>query len=665
MMSTEASMNQTSMTEPRGGVPDDAPAPGDVVENMDIVPLTMSLVQLTGDASLLDGIAPHVRGAWDHSQSVPADTQAALRARMASELQRLAEGGRPALPELPPDLMRRMLAAAVGETVSDEYLPLIQDQMSIGPVRRDRPFSAAEAGAFRVAIVGSGVSGIGAAIKLKEAGIAFTIVEKNRDVGGTWFENTYPGCAVDTPNHFYQFSFEPNNDWPRYYSSQRDNLDYLKRCVDRYGIRDGIRFSTEVREAVYDETDGLWRLVLDSDGRPGERMEANAVIWAVGQLNRPAIPNIPGLAEFGGTVVHTAAWKPGLELGGKRVALVGSGASAVQVGCAIAPEVERLTILQRSGSWIVRSPNVRRTVSDEKRWALHHVPFYAAWYRFQLFWGYADGLFPALRVDPAWEGGRESINAQNAKLRRAMVRYITEELADRPDLIEKAVPDYPPYGKRVLADPGWFRMLKRPNVELVTDPIERIESEGIRLRGGRSVPVDVIVMATGFQAGRMLSPMSIVGRGGVTIRDVWGDDDPRAYLGITVPDFPNMFVLYGPNTGLGHGGSFTFLAECQIRYTMGCIRALIESRGKAIEVTKAAFERYNDEMDRELTGFVWAHPSVRSWYRNERGRVVINQPWKLIDYWTMTSRPDLRDYAIEPAGAPGERGRTQPRVSAL
>lgn len=620
-----------------------------VVEAMDIVPLAMSLVHLTGDETILDLVAPFVRGPWDYSHAVPPETQAGLRTRMQAELARLSAGGGPRVPRPAPDLMRRMLAAAVGEPVSDEYLPLIEDQMSIEPPAPERRFITEEVGGLRVAIVGAGVSGICAAIKLREAGIPFEIFEKNQDVGGTWFENVYPGCAVDTPNHFYQFSFEPNNDWPRYYSAQADNLAYLKRCADRYGIREAIRFGREVRQAVFDEGAATWRLEIDAGPGVTERAEAQVLIWGAGQLNRPAIPNIPGLADFAGEAVHTARWPLGLDVRGKKVALIGTGASAVQVGCAIAPEVERLTILQRSGSWIVRSPNVRRAVADEMRWALHNVPFYAPWHRFQLFWGYADGLFPALRVDPDWEGGHESINATNARLRRAMTRYIESELADRPDLVAKATPDYPPYGKRVLADPGWFRMLKRPNVELVTDPIERIEADAVRLRDGRAIPADLIVLATGFQAGRMLSPMTIVGRGGVTIRERWGEDDPRAYLGITVPDFPNMFVLYGPNTGLGHGGSFTFLAECQVTYTMGCIRALIARRGRTIEVRQDACARYNAEMDAELRHFVWAHPSVRSWYRNAGGRVVINQPWKLIDYWTMTRRPVLADYMVDAA----------------
>ena len=615
----------------------------------DIVPLAMSLVQMTGDLGWLDRVAPHVRGPWDYLQSVPDELASEIRAGAAVELARLAAGGRPAMPNPSADVMRRMMSVAVGQQVADEYVPMLLQQMAFEPAPKPELVPPEAAAGFRVLIIGAGMSGIAAAIKLGEAGIPYSILEKNDDVGGTWYENRYPGCAVDTPNHFYQFSFEPNNRWPRYYSRRESIHAYLRSCADKYGVRENIRFGEEVVSAVFDEDAHVW-LVTSRKADGQERVEvANALICAVGQLNRPAIPAIPGLDTFAGEVIHTARWTEETAVAGKRVALIGTGASAVQVGPAIAAEVRSLHVLQRSGAWIVRSPNLHRDVPGAKVWALDNVPFYAPWYRFQLFWGFGDGLFQALRIDPEWQGPPGTISALNEDLRERMLRHIRRELDGREDLLEKVVPDYPPFGKRVLADAGWFAMLRRDNVSLDTTGIAKVEPKGIRLDDGRLIELDTIVLATGFQAGRMLWPMDIRGRGGRSIREAWGDDDPRAYLGITVPDFPNLFVMYGPNTNLGHGGSAMFLAECQIRYILSSLRTMLDDGIAEIECRRDIHDAYNRRIDAEFETLVWTHPSVKSWYKNAQGRITTNQPWRLIDYWRLTQSFDPAEYNKIPA----------------
>ncbi|MGE4239397.1 flavin-containing monooxygenase [Ramlibacter sp.] len=617
-----------------------------VVADMHIVPMAMSLIHLTGDEAILDQVRPYVNGPWDYSEKLPPELKAELRERMLPALKAHLRDGRPLAP-ISPALMLRMMSGAVGEEVDAEYEPMIRAQMGL-EVEAPVASAAPERGDFKVLIVGAGVSGLLAGIKLKEAGIAFDILEKDTDVGGTWWENRYPGCAVDTPNHFYQFTFEPNDDWPHYYSRRADIQRYFAHCADKYGLRSHIRFGREVVAATLDEATGEWEIGhrASPDG-PIETTRANALVTAVGQLNRPMIPDLPGLEDFRGTVVHTAEWPEGYDVAGKKVALIGSGASAIQVGPAIASTTDKLTVFQRSGAWIVRSPNIHRSVTDEMKWALKHVPHFAAWYRFQLFWGFADGLFPALRIDPGWSGHPSAINEKSDRIRAAITRYMERELEGREDLLAKVVPDYPPYGKRVLQDPGWFRMLKRDNVALVTDGIARIEPEGIRTQDGVLHEVDVIVMATGFHAGKMLWPMEITGAGGKTVREVWGDNDPRAYLGMTAPDFPNMFVLYGPNTGLSHGGSYTFLAECQVRLLMGCLTAMADRGVRSLAVKRDVFERYNRDIEEELKHLVWSHPRVRTWYKNANGRIIINSPWRLLDYWRFTLAPDFADYELQ------------------
>lgn len=619
-----------------------------LLEEADIVPLALSLVHLCGDRALLDAIAPHVKGPWSHQAKLPATLVASIRDRLAEALAR----GNPDVPrgvpvaELPPDTLRRMMSVAVGEAVDEQYVPMLVENMLLTPKVGEPPASRPAAGAFQVVIIGAGASGLCAAIRLREAGVDCTVLEKNGEVGGTWYENRYPGCAVDTPNHFYQYAFEPNDDWPHYFSRQKTILGYLARCADKYRLREHIRFGHEAESATWDAQARRWTVTARDRGGRRLQLHADAVVCAVGQLNRPSLPAVPGLEGFKGEVLHTASWRDGLDLRGKRVALVGSGASAVQVGPAIADEVASLHVFQRSAAWVGRRVNIDAEVSEGKKWALRNVPYYAAWYRVQLFWAFGDGLHAALKIDPAWPGGNESLNPLNATMREAMVRHIRRELAGHEALAERLIPDYPPFGKRVLADAGWYRMFRREHVTLVDSPIECIEGDTIHAADGREAAVDAIVFATGFQAGRMLWPMEIRGRGGVSIREAWGEDNPRAYLGITVPRFPNLFLTYGPNTNLGHGGSAIFLAECQVNYIVDLIRRLRGEGHRAAEIRADVHDRYNELIDGKLAQLSWSHPSVRTWYKNSAGRIVTNQPWTLLEYWRLTRRAQLEEFIL-------------------
>ncbi len=678
------------------------------LEGANPVPLAMSLIHMTGDLSLLAHITPHIRGAWEHLESIPPELASDIRDRMAACMVEMSKGGTPIMAQPSSQVIQKMMGAAVGEQVSEAYVPMLLEQVGlqvsdqhmlnralpVDPIARTDSGEGihlagrteAKTNALHVVIIGAGASGLCAAIQLGKLGIPYTIFEKNAEVGGTWYENRYPGCAVDTPNHFYQFSFEPNNNWPNYFS-QRDAIQaYLQHCADKYEVRKHIRFNTEVSSAVFDEATQTWSIQATSkttkqttqqpsvraaqqstartrahhqetaktpdhttcqtaDKAEGvEYLQANAVICAVGQLNRPAIPKLPGLEQYQGQVIHTAQWPDQIDLTGKKVALIGTGASAVQVGPAIAAQVESLTVLQRSGSWVVRRPNIDGVVGEDTKWVLNNVPFYAPWYRFQLFWAFGDGLFEALKIDPTWQGGSESISAFNARLRESMMKHIRRELADRDDLLKKVVPDFPPFGKRVLGDAGWYSMLKRENVRLETGAIKQVHAKAVELEDGTLIEADILVMATGFQAGRMLWPMDIQGRGGVTIRQKWGDDDPRAFLGITAPEFPNFFMMYGPNTNIGHGGSALFLAECQTRYFMGLIQALRTQPIRSVDCRQDVHDRYNQEIDQLLGQLSWSHPSVSTWYKNAKGRIVTNQPWSLLDYWRLTYKAQLSDY---------------------
>jgi len=620
-----------------------------LVEGADLAPLLMVYAQLSGDREALARFRPYIHGPWRWMEEVPAELRTQLCDETAALLAAIESGQRQPAPPPGPDLLAEMVNTCVGQTVPAEYLPLIAHEMGLAGTPllevdwRVRPPERA-LDEFRVIVIGAGESGIALGIKLARLGIRFTILEKNRTVGGTWYENRYPGCGVDTPNHFYQYSFEPNHEWSRYFSPRDELWQYLERVTDRYGVRPHIRFNTEVTEATWNEVDACWEIVARDAGGAPVQLRAQALVCAVGQLNRPRMPDIPGLDRFAGPAMHTAQWDESVSITGRRVAMIGTGASGMQVGPSIVDRVAQLSIFQRSPHWAVHNPLYHATVAPEKKWALAHLPHYASWYRFQLFWASADGLYRSLQVDPNWPTPEISLNAENHAMRERLIEHIRAEVGNDPVLLEKAVPRYPPYGKRMLRDNGWFRMLRRENVQLITDPIDAIEPDAVRTRSGQRTPADVLVLATGFQADRLTWPMKITGRSGVTLRDRWGDDDPRAYLGITVPGFPNFFLMYGPNTNLAHGGSAIFHSECQTRYTLQALRELLERGQRALEIREDVHDEFNRRVDARHTQMVWAHPGVGSWYKNRRGRVFATSPWRMLEYWNFTRVLDPSEY---------------------
>jgi 4-hydroxyacetophenone monooxygenase len=545
-----------------------------------------------------------------------------------------------------------MMCFLVAGDVPAEYVPMMLEEMELdGRDARefhwDRDVPEAAKRGFHVVVIGCGMSGLLAAIRLAEAGIPFTVIEKNPAVGGTWWENRYPGCRVDVGNHFYCYSFEPNPEWSEFFAQQPELQAYFERCLTKYGIRDRVRFDTEVVSAHYDDEACRWSVrVRAKDGRE-ETLAANALVSAVGQLNRPKLPEIPGIESFRGPSMHSAAWKADVALTGKRVGVIGSGASAFQIVPTLAGKCAQLTVFQRSASWMFPNPDYHKKVGPGMRWALTHLPYYARWYRFLLFWPACDGSLPAMTVDPSWPHQDRSVSAANEAARVAFTQYLKDQVGDDPELLAKVIPNYVCLGKRTLQDNGsWLRALQRDDVELVTDPIERIEEDAVVCKSGARHPVDVLVYATGFHANRFLWPMEIVGRGGAKLREQWGDD-PSAYLGISVPNFPNLFMLYGPATNLAHGGSLIFHSECQILYIMGCLKVLLEGGHRALECTQRAHDEYNQRLREKLAGMVWSHPSIQSsWYRNSKGRVTVLSPWRLLDYWSWTKQPKLEDFEL-------------------
>lgn len=614
--------------------------------------LMLALVHMTGDLSLLRG---DIRTSGDFltlladpQGGVTVEQQAMVRARALEALRDYRDHPRPLPPAPSLETVREMINFIIGQEMPSEYADFLMAELAIdgGDVFAqsldDVPQQAKDQ--FHVVVVGAGMSGILAAIRLKEAGIPFTVIEKNSDVGGTWFENTYPGCRVDSPNHTYSYSFAPN-DWPQHYSEQKVLRDYFARCASEFDIRAAIRFETEVEALAYDDVERRWTVrIRTADGRR-ESIEANAVITAVGQLNRPRFPDIPGMATFAGPAFHSARWEHQHDLRDKRIAVIGTGASAFQFVPRIAEQAGAVLVFQRTPPWVVPNPDYTADISAAKHWLLNHVPFYAKWFRFSMFWRSGEGLLSFVKVDPEWAAQEQSVSGPNDMLRTMLTENIRTTLGeDHPELIEKTIPLYPPAGKRMLIDGGsWLQALLRDNVQLITAPITGITPRGITTASGVDHDVDIIIYGTGFQATRFLFPMQVTGRNGRDLHEQW-NGDPRAYLGVVMPGFPNLFCLYGPNTNIVVNGSIIFFSECEMRYIMGCLKLLLQRGQAAMDCRQDVHDAYNARIDAGNALMAWGSPNVRSWYKNAQGRVTQNWPFSLVQFWLQTREPNPADF---------------------
>jgi 4-hydroxyacetophenone monooxygenase len=621
------------------------------IAEADIRCLLMVLVQMTGDERWLE--PPYqpkrdVRLIPDPDAGLSPKIQDKIR---AAAVKLFADGTpRPVIADPGDELMLKMMRSCLGENVAPEYAPLMREEMGFVPREAHwgrRPSNQALA-QHHVLIVGAGVCAIALAVTLGRLGIAYTIVEKNAELGGTWYVNRYPGCGVDTPNHSYSYSFGPRNAWTRYFCQREELLDYLKKVSAEYGIREHLRLNARLMSSRWDEDKRRWISTLKT-GDGEESFESTVLVSAIGQLNDPAPAHFRGEEDFQGLILHSALWSDGVKLDGKRVAVIGTGATSMQLVPTIADRVASITVFQRTAQWARPVKGYSDPITEGAQWLLAHLPFYVQWYRFNMFWRYGDGLLPFLRKDPAWPHPDRAVNKGNDRHREELTDFIQSELKGRPDLIEKCLPTYPPYGKRILLDNGWFKTLTRPNVELVSDDIDGFTHGGIRTGDGRERPFDVIVVATGFKVTEMAARLDITGRGGVNLRDKWAGDNPTAYLGLTVPDFPNLFCMLGPNTGPAHGGSVIFQSECQSRYIATCLVEMIERGIAAIDVQQEVLDDYVRKVDAEHETMIWTHPGMTTYYRNKSGRVFSAMPWRFVDYWAMTHDADLERYRLTEA----------------
>jgi 4-hydroxyacetophenone monooxygenase len=629
----------------------------EITESANIPTLLMVIYQVTGDPRWLQPPYRPTRskGLSDHDTGgLPEEVQREIRLAAARSFYALQEGEPPAIPVPSPEQTAAMLGACVGEQVDESYGVMFSQEFRrrVGTVERAAPRRAGVPRGFRALIIGAGVSGIIAAQRLRLMGIPYLVVDQHDAPGGNWLDNRYPGAGVDTPSHLYSFSFAPN-DWEKHFELRPELEDYFARTHDRIGARPHTRFGTEVVRAEYDKQRARWQVEFRGPDGTRESQSFNVIISAVGVLNRPKLPRLPGMDSFPGPSFHSSCWPSGLDVTGKRVAVIGSGASAMQIVPAIADRVAQLTVFQRTPPWVAPFEKFQQPIDPNARYLLRTYPLYRVWYFLKLYWQFGDKVLDALRKDPEWPFPERAVNAQNDAHREYFTQYIRDELGDRADLFDKVIPSYPPYGKRILLDNGWYRALCRPNVTLVDGAVDAVTPTGVVTRSGTPYDADILVWATGFEASRFVSTLDIVGRDGVTLREAWDDDDPRAYLGVTVPGFPNLFLLGGPNSFPG-SGSFMYFMEVQMRYIARLINSMFESRIPAIDVRRQVFEEYNELVERTSQTTVWTHPGTNTFFRNARGRLVFVSPFRNVEYSTRAQESGLEDYEILGSGSVDE-----------
>ncbi len=604
----------------------------------ELIPLLISVAAVTGNEALLQDrfrpalLTPAVGVLAQGGLS--ADVVSALRRLLAVELGALTTGHLE-LPALSDEFLMRCLRFMTGQD-DRGYLPLLRRELNWG-VDPDRPARLGDHARKRVAIIGGGISGVAMAVRLRHAGIDFVLFEKNPDIGGTWWENRYPGCRLDTSNFGYSYSFAQTT-WQHYFSTREEVGAYVRRVAETEGILSSVRFGQEVSLAAW--TGRSWRLRVG-----GATEDFDFVVSAVGQLNRPKVPHFDGLDEFAGRTWHSAQWPEDADLTGKRVALVGTGASGYQIAPAIAPDVKRLNVFQRTPPWMLPTPGYSSQLPAGYYRLLDRLPAYRRWLRFYQFWVSMDGRMRFTRADPHWRG-EGSVSEVNAEFRQVLEKSLREQFDGHPELFAKMIPPYPPGSKRILRDDGaWAATLKRSNVELEVDGIARFNRDGIVTSTGRRIPLDIVVFATGFEADRFLSPMKVVGRNGRVLSEHWGER-AETYLGMSVSGFPNFAMLYGPNTNLVVNGSLVFLIECAVDRIIRMITFAVEQDVTSIDIPQSVVDEFVTDIDRENTSMAWGDPRVSNWYKGASGRVVSVWPFSMRRFWEQTRRDDFSEWTI-------------------
>jgi 4-hydroxyacetophenone monooxygenase len=609
--------------------------------------LVAVLAQLTGDPSVIDSYASkisHIPDPPERAGATDPDTAAALVDAILDALTQPRR--RDAVPADDRDLFARLLPIALGSEVDDEQVNLLLEQGGFQQSQPTLPRTVPIPGTVKIAIIGAGIAGISVALAATVEGVCYEIFDRNKEVGGTWLTTTYPGIGVDTPSAYYSLSWEVNPNWSNYFPQGAEYQAYLVALADKYQLRQHTRFGTEVDALWWDDHRSQWQIHwVDANGRR-DVCYANVVITAAGYLNRPRWPDIKGRDAFAGNSIHSALWDPAVDLTGKKVAVIGAGCTAVQIIDACVDQVAHFTVFQRQPHWVAPRKRLTDEVPAHRRYLGRHLPYYANWNRLKSYWGTADNNYPVILHDPEWATDHLSISAANDVLLQMCLEYIERTFGKDTELAKKVTPDFAPYGKRIIRDPGgYYAALTRDHVDVEASEPAEINAKGIVTQDGRQIDLDVIIFATGYYLD-FLSTIDIRGRDGRKLADEWGDS-PRAYRGGTVPGFPNLFTMSAPNYSPGHGAGANFSMEVLAHYIIECLQLMALRGASTIEVTERAYQDYVAAIDEAMSHTVWCHtPNAHTYYRSGSGRVVVATPYRLVDVWHQHRAPVEEDFTL-------------------
>jgi len=603
------------------------------------------LYQLTGDQAILETkLAPARVGIFESFCVPDPDEVACLREKASNLLKSYRDQGIVNIDFGPRDRLQRSLSLCSGVQIADDELDLWLEDTGIDPWARSfqwpTPPEPERLQGFPVVVIGAGMGGLNAAVHLKRAGITFTVLEKNLAVGGTWYENRYPGARVDTPSRTYSHIYGVRFARPNPFCPAEENDKYLNWIADNFDLRGHIRCDTEVESLSWDESAGEWEVAANGpEGR--YTLRATAVVSCVGFLSRPNIPVFDGADSFNGPIFHTARWPSDFDPAGKRVATIGSGCSGYQMVPELAKVAAQTLLFQRTPSWVFDTDGYLSPYPPQTVWLDAKFPFYSNFARFRSSYNLFRG-FKLFALDPNFDD-QHTVSADNKRIRDERIEFLRSQFPGRPDLVEKMTPSNPPFSSRpvlVDSDDNVCSAIMRGDVTLVSEAIDRFIPNGIRTANGAEYAVDAIVLATGFKANEFLGPLEIRGRDGRTITDVWDKDGARAYLGMMVPEFPNFFMVYGPNTNPTGAGSICQVEESITKFIVTCLGHLILEGRKSIEVTEDAYYRYNREVDRAEELKVYSDRRVNNYYKNEFGRSAGNSPFDGRMFWSWLRSPD-------------------------
>ncbi|WP_033050351.1 flavin-containing monooxygenase [Pseudomonas sp. Ant30-3] len=618
------------------------------LQGADIPTLLMTVAHLTGDLDVLKPDWKPVVAMGVAGSGMSPDVEAEVREFCLLRLLAFRDNGLP-VPARPTSDQLHALGTWLMGPVIEPYLPLVAEELVTAEEdprapRWHKEHVAADRD-FKVVIIGAGESGMIAALRFKQAGVPFVVYEKGSDVGGTWRENTYPGCRIDINSFFYSFSFARST-WDDCFAPGPQVFGYMQAVARERGLYEHIQFNTEVTDAHWDEDSQCWKMLCrNSTGQT--RVDSNVVVFAVGQLNRPMIPAIPGIETFEGPAFHSAQWDHNVDWSGKRVGVIGTGASAAQFIPQLAKTAADLKVFARTTNWLLPTPDLHEKISDSCKWLLANLPNYSLWYRAAMVMPQSVGFLEDVVVDVDYPPTEVAVSARNDQLRQAISAWMEPQFADRPDLRDVLIPDSPVGGKRIIRDNGtWISTLKRDNVSMIRLPIEAITPKGICCVDGTEHEFDIIVYGTGFHASKFLMPINITGRDGLALHEVWKDNDARAYMGMTVPGFPNMFCMYGPNTGLVVYSTIIQFSEFTATYIVDAVRLLLEGGHQSMEIKPQVFESYNQRVDQANGLRAWGFSKVNSWYKNSKGRVTQNFPFNAVEFWRRTHEVEPTDYHL-------------------